>query len=96
MYTKPMSWQLVFYWSKKIHRIAMWAAIIFGVPLALSGVALHKLIEGESFFFIPDESTVRYVHNKVSNPFALTLAIMMVTGFLLWVVPKILSLRAKR
>jgi len=91
-----MSLQLIFYWSKKIHRIAMWVAIVFGVPLALSGVALHKLVEGESFFFVPDEMTVRYIHNKVSNPFALTLAVMMVTGFLLWLIPKILALRVKR
>lgn len=74
----------------------MWFAILFGIPLALSGVVLHKLIEGE-FFLIPiDESTVRFVHNKASNPFALTLAVMMITGFLLWLVPKMLSSRVKR
>lgn len=91
-----MSLQLLFYWSKKIHRLAMWFSILFGVPLALSGVMLHKLIEGEFFFFQIDESTVRFVHNKASNPFALTLAVMMLTGFLMWVIPKILSARVKR
>ncbi len=91
-----MSWQQIYFWSKKIHRLAMWFSIVFGVPLALSGVMIHKLMEGE-FFLIPfDESTVRFVHNKVSNPFALTLAVMMVTGFLMWLVPKIMSARAKR
>lgn len=74
----------------------MWAAILFGVPLALSGVALHKLVEGQSYFFVPDENMVRFIHNRASNPFALTLAVMMVTGFLLWLVPKILAARTKR
>ena len=95
-YTVDMSWQLIYFWSKKIHRLAMWFSIFFGVPLALSGVMIHKLMEGE-FFLIPfDEPTVRFVHNKASNPFALTLAVMMMTGFLMWLVPKIMSARAKR
>lgn len=90
-----MSLQLVYTWSKKIHRLAMWFAILLGVPLATSGLLLHKIVEGESLPFPIDPLQIRWLHGKVSTPFALILALMMVTGFLMWVIPKILSRRAQ-
>lgn len=90
-----MQLQQVFYWSRKIHTLLMWLAILFGVPLAITGVLLHQIVEGESSFFLLDPYMVRWLHSKVSNPFALVLAGMMITGFLMWIIPKILSKRAK-
>ena len=73
----------------------MWFAILLGVPLAISGVILQ---EGNFLIWVVSNDwgyKVRAVHRFVSNPFALVLAGMMVTGFLMWIVPKLLSSSAK-
>ena len=74
----------------------MWIAILLGVPLTLTGLMLHKIIEGEGYLIPVDPFLVRWWHGKLSNPFALILAVMMVSGFLMWAVPKILSWRAQK
>ena len=74
----------------------MWLAILFGIPLTLSGLVLHKIVEGEGGWIPIDPSIVRWVHGQVSNPFALILAVMMTTGALMWGVPKILRLKSAK
>ncbi len=73
----------------------MWVAILLGTPLAISGLMLHKIVEGEGAIIPIDPDLVRWMHGKVSTPFAITLALMMVTGFVMWAIPKILSRKAK-
>lgn len=92
-----LSWQKIYAFSKEVHRLAMWVAIILGVPLAITGLLLHKIVEGEwlNISFI-DPAMVRFLHNKLSTPFALILALMMVTGFVMWGVPKLLMWQRKR
>jgi len=88
-----MTLQLIFAWSKKIHRVSMWFAIILGVPLAITGV----ILENESLSLIAASSDwgykVRELHRATSAKFALVLAVMMVTGFLMWLIPSLLKKR---
>jgi len=90
-----MSWQQIYAWSKKIHRWAMWLAIALGIPLSITGV----IMEEDSFLFWAVSNDwgykIRELHRFCSNKFALVLAIMMVTGIVMWVIPKILSKRAQ-
>lgn len=81
--------QFIYLWSKKIHRIAMWLAIILGVPLAVTGVILEN--ETLSLWAATQDYgyIVRSLHRATSTKFALVLAVMMVTGFLLWLIPKL-------
>lgn len=90
-----MTLQQLYVWSKKIHVWSMWFAILFGIPLAISGLLLHKIVEGDNILSLIDPRQVRWVHIQVSNKFALILAIMMTTGFLMWAIPKILSRHPK-
>jgi hypothetical protein len=81
--------QLIYFWSKKIHRILMWLAILLGVPVAVTGV----LMESETlatFVALQDWGyRVRVLHRMLSTKFALVLLLMMVSGFLLWLIPKL-------
>jgi hypothetical protein len=87
--------QQTYLWSKKIHKWAMWAIMLLGIPMAISGLALHKIVEGEGGWIPLDPELIRFLHGKLSNPFAIILAIMMITGFLMWALPKILSRKAQ-
>lgn len=80
-----MTMQQVFLWAKKLHRLFMWLAVLLGIPLALTGLLME---DGEGY-------GVRALHRLVSTPFAAVLLLMMVTGLLIWGVPKILSKRVK-
>lgn len=87
--------QLIYFWAKKIHNIAMWFAIALGVPVAITGV----IIEGERgtmFFDASQLHFIREIHGEWSSKFALVLAIMMTTGFLMWVLPRLLSRSVKK
>lgn len=69
----------------------MWLAIALGVPLALTGIVMDSdFLVGFDFGI-----NVRAVHRLVANKFALILAIMMLTGFAMWLIPILLSRRAK-
>jgi len=76
----------LYLWSKKLHRLTMWLAIVTGVPLALTGLLLD---EGGGL-------QVRAIHRLMSKPFALSLALMMVTGLVMWAVPKVLEIERRK
>lgn len=95
MYTGGMSWQLVYFWSKKIHRLTMWLVTVLGIGMASGGLLLHRELEGEWIPEFINTLTIRYWHNKLASPFALVLAIMIGTGILMWGIPKILSKRTQ-
>lgn len=84
---------MVFVWSKKVHRLAMWVIIVLGTGMAGGGLLLHREVEGEWLPAVIDTGLIRFWHNKLATPFALVLAIMMVTGIFMWMVPKILARR---
>ena len=90
-----MNWQTVYAWSKKIHKLVMWIAIIMGAGMSAGGLLLHKEVEGEAVPSIIDMVLVRRLHNQISQPFVMVLGIMMATGFLMWGVPKIIARNVK-
>lgn len=92
-YTRRMSLQLIYFWSKKIHRLAMWVMTVLGTGMAVGGLVLHRELEGEWIPALIDTSLIRYWHNKIASPFALFLAVMIGTGLIMWAVPKILANR---
>lgn len=87
-----MNLQIIFGWARKIHKWTMWLAILLGVPLALSGVIMEE--DGWRNIFTFDQMIwIRGVHREISTKFVLVLAIMIVTGLLMWVIPKIIQSR---
>jgi len=86
----------VFIWSKKIHRLTMWLAIILGIPLSLTGIMMEKSNLFEPRLGIQTLITARSLHRTISTKFALVLAMMMVTGFLMWVIPEITKIKARK
>ncbi len=88
-----MSLQGVFGWARKIHKWTMWLAILLGVPLAMSGVIMEGDDGWRGIFTFDQLIWIRGVHRAISTKFALVLAIMIVTGLLMWAIPKILSKR---
>ena len=88
-----MQLQQIYAWAKKIHKWTMWLAIVLGVPLALSGVIMEEDDGWRNIFTFDQMIWIRGVHREISTKFVLVLAIMIVTGLLMWVIPKILSKR---
>ncbi len=71
----------------------MWITMVIGSGMTLGGILMHRAIEGEWYPPFIDLLLVRELHNKMAVPFALSLGIMMLTGLLMWGVPKILGRR---
>lgn len=88
-----MSPQIIFVWARKIHKWTMWLAILLGVPLALSGMIMEEGDGWRNIFTFDQMIWIRGVHREISTKFVLVLAIMIVTGLLMWAIPKILSKR---
>ena len=92
-YTQGMIINKLYLWSRRIHRVAMWGVILLGLGMSGGGTVLHRQVEGEGIPSMIDVRLVRDLHNKISQPFALFLLIMMMTGVVMWGVPKILEFR---
>lgn len=60
-----------------------------------SGWLMHRELEGE-WIPVVDMVWVRANHNAVSQYFLVVLGVQMVTGLLMWGVPKVLSRKATR
>lgn len=71
----------------------MWILLFIGSGMTIGGLVMHRELEGEWYPPFIDSSQVRELHNRMAVPFALTLAVMMLTGLIMWGVPKILSKR---
>ena len=59
----------------------------------IGGLLLHKEVEGEPVLNVVSMQQVRDLHNLMAVPFALTLGVMMVTGIVMWGMPKLLKSR---
>lgn len=81
---------MVYAWSKKFHNWLMWGVVILGGWMMLSGILMHKELEGEALLGGQAMLFMRYWHNKVSQMFVLLFGAQMLTGLLMWGVPKIL------
>lgn len=87
--------QYIYFWAKKIHNLMMWFAIILGVPIAITGVLIEEPEKWETLFNPTQMYMIRDIHGEWSGKFAIVLAVMMVTGFLMWLLPRMLSRYAK-
>jgi len=87
-----MNMQQIYPWAKKIHNWVMWGVVLLGSWMMASGYLMHKELEGELRIAI-DMKFVRFWHNEVSQYFLVVLLLQMLTGLLMWGVPKILSRR---
>lgn len=83
--------QKLYFWSKKIHKIVMWGVVVLGLWMMFSGYLMHKELEGEAWLSPQPMLFLRFWHNKVSSYFLVVLLIQMVTGLLIWGVPKMLG-----
>lgn len=91
-----MSLQFVYVWSKKIHRLMMWVVLFIGSGMMVGGLVMHRELEGEWYPPFIDSVLVRQLHNTMAVPFTLALGVMMLTGLLMWGVPKILAAKVKQ
>lgn len=69
----------------------MWIVILIGSGMTAGGLLLHREVGGEWIPAGVDMTLVRQLHNLMAVPFALTLGLMILTGLLMWGVPKILA-----
>lgn len=90
-----MKLQLTYSWSKKIHNWTMWLMIVLGIPVTLTGVVMENEMLSLWAAEMDLGYKVRELHSTLGSKFAIVLAIMTVTGFLMWAIPKILSKRAQ-
>ena len=86
-----MNLQLVFLWSKKIHRWLLWFVTLLGSWMMLSGYLMHKELEGESPVSVEIMLFLRTWHNEVSSYFIIVFTLMMLTGLSMWGVPKLIQ-----
>jgi len=90
-----MQLRSLYFWSKKIHNLVMWLVIALGGVMMMGGLLLHKEVEGESLPQFIDMILVRRIHNLLAVPFTLVLGLMMATGILMWLLPKLMRNRAQ-
>lgn len=88
--------QQIYYFSKKIHVILMWFSFVLGIPVAVTGMLIEEPEKWEMIFTPVQMYSFRKIHGEWSTKFALVLALMMVTGFLLWLIPRMLSSKTKK
>lgn len=91
-----MQLQQFYAWSKKIHKWLLWFVTGLGMWMMLSGYLMHKQLEGESLLPIDLMVFMRFWHNKVSQIFIVVFGLQMLTGLVMWGVPKILSKRVPK
>lgn len=82
-------WQKIFVGSKKVHRISMWGAAVFGTPQLITGLMMvWPVLAGG------DRAVMRFlreVHVTFAPLFAFFLAVQILTGLLMWLAPKMLA-----
>jgi hypothetical protein len=82
--------QKVYFWAKKIHKIVMWAVVIFGSWMMFSGYMMNRMLAGDSTPRFLNMTEVRYFHVTVSMWFLWSLLAQILTGLTIWGVPKLL------
>lgn len=90
-----MTLQQLYSWAKKIHNWLLWGVVVLGSWMMISGYLMHKELEGESFLPADLMLFARFWHDKVSQVFILVFGLQMLTGLLMWGVPKLLTARVK-
>lgn len=86
----------IYIWSKKIHRWSMWFAIGLGVPLSLTGIVMEKSNLFEPILGLQTLVWGRSFHREISTKFVLALAVMIITGLLMWGIPELKKIKEKK
>ncbi len=89
--TKRLGKSLV--WLRRIHSWIMWLAMSLGGIMIATGLSLED--DGEREVGEAVNSLAKVVHRALATPFAIVLGIMIVTGFLIWLLPKLAKQKAK-
>ena len=88
---KKKIYKELFFWAKRVHVWTMWLAIGLGGVMTVTGLALEDIDEGGGLLsLVVDPLLIRVVHRSLASPFALVLGLMIGTGFLMWVLPKLM------
>lgn len=64
--------------------------------MSVGGLLLHREISGEWIPDLIDMQFVRQVHRLVAQPFALVMGVMILTGLMMWGVPRIIKKRGEK
>ncbi|MFH2019080.1 MAG: hypothetical protein ABII80_00475 [bacterium] len=91
-----MKMTTIYAWSKKIHRWSMWFAIGLGVPLSLTGIIMEESDGWGQTLGIQFLLWSRSIHRAISTKFVLVLGIMIVSGLVMWAIPELIKLRARK
>lgn len=87
-----MSWQKVYGAAKKLHNYSMWGVMGLGLPQLVTGVFLTWPGElGLSTLVV-----MRSLHAFLAPYFAGLLVLQMVTGLVMWGVPRLLQAKKER
>jgi uncharacterized membrane protein len=76
--------------AKKVHRLFVMFTSVIIIVMASTGLILKEPEWFNNFSFI-DFGLIRYLHNKMSPYLTIVLLVMMLTGLILYFVPKILT-----
>ncbi len=78
---------------RKIHRFSIFLVIPLGLTMMASGLLLKQSLENEPNEFLAGYLTpdlliwIRLIHRSLSTPFAIILAVMMLTGGFMYLFP---------
>lgn len=73
--------------SRQIHRIAMWAVVVFGLVMGVTGTMLK---------FSLGTIAIRQIHNNLSIFLVVALAFMIVTGLVMYFSSTLVRFSQKR
>lgn len=84
-----MAWQKVYGWAKRVHKLTMWGVIALGLPQLTTGLLMvFPKVVGQDRLVL---RTLLDLHVTVAPWFALFLAFQLVTGFLMWLSPRLVG-----
>lgn len=76
--------------ARKIHRLFVLLTSVIVLIMATTGIILKYPIVFSNLSFV-DIGLIRFLHNSLSPYFAFILLVMVVTGLILYIGPKIIS-----
>ena len=85
----------LYLFAKQIHRLLI--ILITGLGAVMAGTGLMLKYPSRAVRFLPglDLGLVRFIHSTLSTAFAIVLALMMLTGLVMYLVPWMQKRRAQ-
>lgn len=82
--------------ARKLHRLFVLAIVALGLAMTITGIFLRYPAFAEKIFPSLNLTLVRFLHNKLSVFFTITLALMSLTGLVMYLYPIILKRKRKQ